>query len=83
MAQFGIFINALLAVLNMLPIPPLDGGRVAAGLLPSRMAHHYGKLEPYGMFIILGLLVAGLLEPILHPGVNLVVGLIATLTGLS
>lgn len=83
MAQFGIFINAVLAVLNMLPIPPLDGGRVAAGLLPPRMAHNYGKLEPYGMFIILGLLVADLLEPILRPGVNLVVRLIATLTGLS
>ena len=52
-------------------------------LLPPRMAHNYGKLEPYGMFIKLGLLVADLLEPILRPGVSLVVRLIATLTGLS
>lgn len=83
MAEFGILINAVLAVLNMLPIPPLDGGRVAAGLLPPKLAYRYGKLEPYGMFILLGLLVAGVLAPILQPAVSLVVALIAAVTGLS
>jgi Zn-dependent protease len=51
-----VWINVLLAVFNMLPLPPLDGGRVAVGLLPDVFARPLSRLEPYGFFVIIGLL---------------------------
>ena len=53
MAEFGVTINAILLVLNLLPLPPLDGGRVAISLLPHRQAFQLAKIEPYGMFILI------------------------------
>lgn len=65
--QAGIIINLILMVLNLLPIPPLDGGRVLAGVLPPRLAVPFMKIEPYGFFIVIFLLVTGILGKILWP----------------
>lgn len=63
----GIIINIGLMVLNMLPILPLDGGRVLCGMLPSDLARSFGKLEPFGLLILIGLLISGWLEKLLFP----------------
>ena len=67
MGGAGIFINTILMVLNLLPLPPLDGGRVLTGLLPGRWAWYFSRIEPWGFFILVGLLVSGLLGKILGP----------------
>ncbi len=72
MAYAGILINAILLVLNLLPILPLDGGRVVAALLPPRLEAGYAQMEPWGLVIILVLLFTGLLQVIVGPGVQLV-----------
>ena len=61
----GIAINLMLMILNLLPIPPLDGGRVLAGLTPNNFTQVLNKIEPYGFFIIIGLLVSGVLGRII------------------
>lgn len=67
MGEIGIFINVLLMVLNLLPLPPLDGGRIVAGVLPKQMAITYLRIEPYGFFILMALLFSGVLGKILMP----------------
>lgn len=67
MGSAGITINLILMVLNLLPIPPLDGGRVIAGIMPPQMAASFMRIEPYGLFIIIGLLVSGILGKIIWP----------------
>ncbi len=67
MAQVGIMINLVLMLLNLLPIPPLDGGRMAVSLLPSPWSYKLASLERYGMFILIFLIVSGLLSAILLP----------------
>lgn len=82
MGGAGIFINTILMVLNMLPLPPLDGGRVAMGLLPGPQSYQLGRLEPYGFFILLGLLATGLLGKIMGPVVFGVQDMLYKLIGL-
>ncbi|GAB1232724.1 site-2 protease family protein [Ferrigenium sp. UT5] len=67
MAQIGIKINVILMVLNLLPLPPLDGGRVAVSLLPHRQAYQLSRIEPYGLFILIGLALTPLLGWIITP----------------
>ncbi len=82
MGAIGIWLNLILMVLNLLPIPPLDGGRVLSGLLPNELSDKLDRVEPYGVFIVLGLLVLGLLGDILMPVVGFLMQAIETTFGL-
>lgn len=57
-------INVILAALNLIPIPPLDGSKILMGFLPEQMGHYLARLEPYGFFIIIGLFFFGFLHPL-------------------
>ncbi|MCK5001955.1 MAG: site-2 protease family protein [Gammaproteobacteria bacterium] len=74
----GILINLILMVLNLLPVPPLDGGRVIAGVMPPQMAVSFMRIEPYGLWIVILLLVSGILGKILWPMVLFFKAIIAT-----
>jgi len=78
MLGYGVIINIVLAVLNMIPIPPLDGSRVVYWLLPNKPAAIYYRLEPYGTLILMGLIMLGVLgkimTPILRPILSLLLG---------
>jgi Zn-dependent protease len=81
MGEAGIMINAVLMVLNLLPLPPLDGGRIAVSLLPRNLAYSFARIEPYGMFILVILLATNMLGVILWPMINLTIKLLAFLFG--
>ncbi len=70
MGLAGVMVNIVLAVLNLIPVPPLDGGRVATGLLPLGPARMLARLEPIGLVVLLVLLASGVLGHILGPPVN-------------
>jgi Zn-dependent protease len=82
MAQIGISINLVLMVLNLLPIPPLDGGRIAVGLLPGRAADALARVEPFGFIVIIVLLVAGVLGDLMRPLLRAAAYVLSALTGL-
>lgn len=67
MAEGGIIINLVLMVLNLFPLPPLDGGRIAVSLLPHRLAYQFSRVEPYGMIILMVLLFTGVLGAVMLP----------------
>jgi len=75
-AQFGILINCVLLILNLFPIPPLDGSRVISSLLPPAAAHAYERIEPFGIWILLALLVLGVLSWFLWPPIQWLVNMI-------
>ena len=79
MAEAGITVNLVLMVLNLLPILPLDGGRIAVSLLPNRLAYSYSRLEPYGFPILLVLLFTNTLGIILNPPLLLSMQLIESI----
>jgi len=83
MADAGILINILLAVFNLLPIPPLDGSRVISALLPNPLAYRYNQLEQYGFFILIGLMFLGGFTYIVWPIVGLVLNWMSILSGLN
>ena len=72
MGRVGILVNCVLAVFNLLPVPPLDGSRVISALLPNRLAYQYNQLEQYGLYILLGLMFLGGFNYLVRPWVELI-----------
>ncbi|MDP3537366.1 MAG: site-2 protease family protein [Azonexus sp.] len=82
MSKIGIIVNCVLMVLNMLPLPPLDGGRIAVSLLPHSLAWKFAKIEPWGFPILLLLMFTGILGTIMSPLVVLAARAIESIFGL-
>jgi Zn-dependent protease len=78
----GIEINVMLMVLNLLPLPPLDGGRMAVSLLPHRLAYRFSRIEPYGFMILLVLLFTGVLGTVIWPIITWTKIMIVSIFGL-
>jgi Zn-dependent protease len=79
----GILANILLMSFNLLPLPPLDGGRVAVGLLPGRIAWQFSRIEPYGFIILIALMATGVLGYLIWPVAEIGVRLVMLVTGLG
>ena len=79
MGAAGVMVNAIFMVLNLLPIPPLDGGRIMLSLLPHRQAYQFSRIEPYGFFIILALMFTHVLDVVMWPMVTITIQGVAAL----
>ncbi|CAB1277219.1 site-2 protease family protein [Candidatus Nitrosacidococcus tergens] len=82
MGTAGVFINTILMIVNLVPLPPLDGGRVLVGLLPNSLAYRVSRIEPYGILLLLVLLLTGTLWFILWPLVSQFVSILVSLVGI-
>jgi Zn-dependent protease len=87
MAKAGVLVNLVMWAFNLFPLPPLDGGRVLMGLLPWRQANWLGRVEPWGFFIVLGLVLLGVvgtfwLRPLIGAGYTAIGFLLTPLTSL-
>ena len=79
MAEIGVTVNLVLMALNLLPIPPLDGGRILVGVLPDAAGRAVSRIEPFGLFIIVGLLVLRVLDDLMLPLMRGAFAIIATM----
>ncbi len=79
MAKAGIVVNLVLAALNLLPILPLDGGRILFSFLPNSAAYSFSRTEPYGMIVLIALLVLGVLPIFIQPVVSAGLGVLSVL----
>lgn len=82
MSKGGILINLVLMVLNLIPVPPLDGGRIAISALPHAMAYNLSKLEPYGLLIIMLLMASGVLSSFMYPILGSIIGMLSFVFGI-
>ena len=82
MSKGGIVINLVLMVLNLIPVPPLDGGRIAISALPHAMAYNLAKLEPYGLLIIMLLMASGVLSSFMYPILGSIIGVLSFVFGI-
>jgi Zn-dependent protease len=83
MGKAGLIVNLILMILNLIPIPPLDGSRIIAALLPPRLAYKYERIAPYGFFILIILLITGILHLFLWLPIVILQKLILFIFGLS
>ena len=83
MGAAGVLVNAIFMVLNLLPIPPLDGGRIMASLLPHRLAYQFSRIEPYGFIIILVLLFTHVLDYVMWPLIAITLQIVTGLFDVS
>ena len=82
MGVAGVLINTMLMMLNLLPLPPLDGGRILVGLLPGPLSWRVSQIEPYGFFILVGLLYFGIISMVLWPLMGAFFSLLAVIFNL-
>ena len=80
MCEGGLLVNVVMFAFNLFPLPPLDGGRILVGLLPYRQAEMVSRIEPWGFFIVMGLVIAGVVSTLwMQPVMAVTLWLIQTL----
>jgi Zn-dependent protease len=80
MTQAGVLINLVMLAFNLFPVPPLDGGRILVSVLPYKYAYRFAQIEPYGFFIVMGLVMLNVLQVWLVPVINIALLLVQIIT---